>query len=57
MEKIVTKIAYGTPGNLTNVAAKLNHDLSDSGSPYRVKYLKDFFVMSGEDRIAAVVAC
>ena len=61
LEKIVEKIMEEKiciPGNLRNVAGKLNHDLSDSGSPYRVKYLKDFFVVpSGEDRIVAVVAC
>ena len=60
IEQIVAKIMEKKiciPGNLTNVAAGLNHNLSDSGSPYRVKYLKDFFVVSGEDKITAVVAC
>ncbi len=57
VEKIVTKITYGSPEMTKNVAAALNYDLSDTGSQHRVKYLKDFFVMSGEDRIMAVVAC
>ena len=57
MEKIATKIKYGASGNLANVTIGLNHDLSDDGSPYREKYLKDFFVVSGEGRITAVVAC
>ncbi len=57
VEKIVTKTTYGTPEMTKNVAAALNYDLSDTGSQHRVKYLKDFFVMSREDRIMAVVAC
>ena len=57
VEKIVTKITYGTPEMTKNVAAGLNHDLSDTGSQHRVKYLKDFFVMSSENKIMAVVAC
>ncbi len=57
VEKIVTKITYGTPEMTKNVAAALNYDLSDTGSQHRVKYLKDFFVMSSENKIMAVVAC
>ena len=62
IETIVKKIATAMKGgdswtrNWTNVAVRLNHDLSDNGSRYRVDYLKDFFVMSEEDGIAAVVA-
>ncbi len=57
VEKIVTKITYGSPEMTKNVAAALNYDLSDTGSQHRVKYLKDFFVMSSENKIMAVVAC
>jgi hypothetical protein len=60
-QTIVEKLATAMKGgdswtrNWTNVAVRLNHDLSDNGSRYRVDYLKDFFVMDG-NRIAAVVA-